>query len=103
MPVTARAKALLPEQLKALVCGIRNEAYTHITSDRIKYLTALQDVAWITIAFRSLNRGAELSDLRVENTAIGPNDSCLLFQFTFTKGLRGGGRMSLEYPHYRMM
>lgn len=98
VPVTARAKALLPEQLKALVCSIRNEAYTHITSDRIKYLTALQDVAWITIAFRSLNRGAELSDLRVENTAIGPNDSCLLFQFTFTKVLRGGGANEFGVP-----
>ena len=89
--VAAREKAMLPGALEQLVTSIRHFANVSYASNKITYLEALQDLAWITIQYRSLNRGAELSALRVDNTAVGPNDSCLLFQFMFSKVLRGGG------------
>ena len=64
----------------------------------VELLTHLQDVAWFTIQFRSLSRGSELSDLRTDRMMVGPNDSCLAFQVTFSKVLRGSGTEEFGVP-----
>ena len=87
--VTARQRAMLPEKLKRLVADMRHEAYRHFVNDSERYVGFLQDIAWITIQYRTLNRGAELSDLRTDTTIIGPNESCVVFQVSFSKVLRG--------------
>jgi hypothetical protein len=53
-------------------------------------MRVLQDLAWLTVQYRTLNRGAELSSLRTENTAFGPNMCCVVFQICFSKVLQGG-------------
>lgn len=91
--ISARQRALLPEKLRTLVQKMilkANEAFR--IRDKVRYIRVLQDLAWFTVQFRSLNRGAELSALKVDSTAFGPNKSCIIFQFTFTKTLRKAGR-----------
>lgn len=101
--MSARRRALLPLKLKALLNKMRDLADTEF-DNAIKrkislklpqpnfgrYVRVLQDMAWIAIQYRALNRGSELSSLRVGQTAIGPNEECLVFHLSFTKVIRGG-------------
>ena len=88
---SARARALLPGRLTQLVTHMLTRSdNAYAKSDKKLYLRLLQDLAWITIQYRSLNRGAELSDLTVEQTCWGPNRNSLLFIFNFSKVLRDG-------------
>ena len=87
--VSARQRAMLPQKLQRLVESMRDQAYAAYAKDKVKWVSILQDIAWITVQFRSLNRGAELSFLRTDMTIIGPNDSCVVFQVTFSKVIRG--------------
>jgi hypothetical protein len=96
--VSARQRAMLPTKLRLLISRMQTTAAVAYGKDKKKYLRTLQDIAWITIQYRSLNRGAELSDLKVEQTAVGPNQSCLLFQFTFSKTMRGGYSKEFGVP-----
>lgn len=88
--VTARQRAMLPDKLRELVRRLRRQAYAAFPTDKVKWVRLLQDIAWLTIQFRSLNRGAELSGLRTAEAVLGPNDSCIAFQVSFGKTLRGG-------------
>ena len=63
-----------------------------------EFSTCLQDIAWITVQFRSLNRGSELSNLRTDQMVVGPNDSCIAFQVTFSKVIRGGSAGEFGVP-----
>ena len=87
--VTARQRAMMPEKLEKLIISMRKEAYRYFVKDTQRFVTILQDIAWITLQYRTLNRGAELSDLRTDTTIIGPNDSCVVFQVSFSKVIRG--------------
>ena len=95
---TARARAMLPRQLRDLINYMRNLAYLQYSRDRVRWVQILQDIAWVTIQFRALNRGAELSNLRTDNTIIGPNESCVAFQVSFSKVLRGDGPREFGAP-----
>jgi hypothetical protein len=97
--VTARQRAMLPLKLQLLISRMRSSAdVAYGLKNKTKYLCILRDIAWFTIQYRSLNRGAELSDLRVEHTALGPNQSCLLFQMTFAKTMRDGTSREFGVP-----
>jgi hypothetical protein len=96
--ITARQRAMLPQKLRLLISKMKAKAQDAYGVDLKKYLRILQDVAWITTQYRSLNRGAELSDLRVEHTAVGPNKSCILFQITFSKKMRDGESHEFGVP-----
>jgi hypothetical protein len=88
---SARQRALLPEKLSQLVCFMKNDAQNLAYEKKWPmYVRRLLDIAWLCIQFRSLNRGAELSDLRIGNTVFGPNDCCVVFQFVFGKSMRDG-------------
>ena len=88
---SARMKAMLPQKLEIFITKIMEEAEAAFGKALYtEYVRRLQDSAWFAVQFRSLNRGGELSDLRTEQTIFGPNDSCLVFQFTFSKVLRDG-------------
>ena len=89
LPVTARQRAMLPVKLREFISRLRALAFRSRDNSR-KFLRVLQDLAWFAVQYRSLNRGAELSSLRTENTAFGPNMSCVVFQICFSKVLRGG-------------
>ena len=96
---TARERALLPQRLEKLIKDMLLRADTELEKGKeANYVRYLQDVAWITIQYRSLNRGAELSDLRIGATAWGPNKSAILFQFSFSKVLRGGDTHAFGVP-----
>lgn len=89
--VSARQRALLPGKLQLLIGAMSKVADKALTDRRhVDFVRQLQDIAWICVQYRSLNRGAELSGLRCENTIFGPNGCCAVFQFTFSKVLRGG-------------
>ena len=101
--MSARRRALLPEKLAKLISCLANKAnMAFITAmaqrkeyggdlDMKPYLRVLQDSAWFAVQFRSLNRGNELSNLRTGGAIFGPNKSCVIFQFTFSKVMRDGG------------
>lgn len=87
---SARRRALLPGKLALLVQFLEGEASSAIRAkNRVRYLTIRRDLAWICVQYRSLNRGAELSALKIGNTLLGPNGSCVVFQFGWSKVLRG--------------
>ena len=86
----ARQRALLPDKLRKLVSNMRSRMVKIYAPSSQAVLTLLQDIAWITVQFRSLSRGSELSDLRTDRMMMGPNDSCMAFQVTFSKVIRGG-------------
>ena len=88
--ISARHRAMMPDKLEVLIERMRNRAYDLYLSNKPEYIRLLQDIAWITIQFRSLNRGNELENLRSQEAIIGPNNSCLAFQVSFSKTLRGG-------------
>ena len=77
---------------------MRKEAYSCFVKDTQRYVSILQDVAWITIQYRTLNRGAELSELRTDTTIVGPNNSCIVFQVTLSKVIRGDGAQEFGAP-----
>jgi hypothetical protein len=86
----ARQRAMLPQKLNFLILAMAKEADKQRSICTEKCLQILQDMAWLTIQFRAVNRGAEISNLKVGNTLVGPNDSCLILQFTFSKVMREG-------------
>lgn len=89
--VSARQRAMLPDKLRLLIRRMRAQAYSMYHSNKPRFLQILQDIAWLAIQFRSLNRGAELGSLRTDEAVIGPNNSCIAFQISFSKTIRGGG------------
>lgn len=97
-PVSARQRAILPQKLKLLISSMRKRMMNEFLMSSTEFLTCLQDIAWITVQFRSLNRGSELSSLRTDQMVIGPNDSCIAFQLTFSKVLRGEGAEEFGVP-----
>lgn len=100
--MSARRRALLPQKLELLMKNLEAKASVAFQvavenrarfSEPIKlapFLRILQDSAWFAIQFRSLNRGSELSNLRVGGTVFGPNKCCVGFQFSFSKVMRDG-------------
>ena len=96
--VTARQRALLPDKLRQLVSSMRSRIVLAYVPRSTEVLTLLQDIAWITVQFRSLSRGSELSDLRTDRMVVGPNDSCIAFQVTFSKVIRGGSAGEFGVP-----
>jgi hypothetical protein len=91
MVMSARRRALLPEKLKLLVLAMEEEAKTFQKQRKlVDFIRRKQDIAWLCVQYRSMNRGAELSALRIGNTVFGPNGCCVLFQFTFSKIMRDG-------------
>jgi hypothetical protein len=86
----ARHRAMLPLKLAALISAMAQAAERLLRTDTTRYLQLLQDMAWLCIQFRAVNRGSEISSLNVGNTLIGPNASCLVLQFTFSKTMRDG-------------
>ena len=91
MVMSARRRALLPEKLKLLVHAMEEEAKRFQRQGKlVDFIRRKQDIAWLCVQYRSMNRGAELSALRIGNTVFGPNDCCVVFQFTFSKIMRDG-------------
>jgi hypothetical protein len=86
----ARHRAMLPMKLASLISAMAKEADRLLRSDTSKYLQTMQDMAWLCIQFRAINRGADIASLKVGNTLLGPNASCLVLQFTFSKTMRDG-------------
>ena len=85
----ARDRALLPQKFESFIRGLQARANSARSAKRhLEYVKLLQDIAWFCVQYRSLNRGCELSALRAQSTAFGPNDCCVLFQFTWTKTIR---------------
>ena len=82
----ARDRALLPQKFATFVRGLKARANSARSArNNIEYVKLLQDIAWFCVQYRSMNRGCELSALRAQHTAFGPNGCCALFQFTWTK------------------
>ena len=87
--LTARSRALLPGKFNQFVECLQALASAHWTDGKkTQYVRVLFDLAWFCVQYRSLNRGAELGSLRAASTAFGPNDCCVLFQFTWAKTAR---------------
>ena len=87
--LTARDRALLPGKFQSFVKRLRlfaSEKYD--AGQKAQYIRVLFDIAWFCIQYRSLNRGDEIGSLRAAQTAFGPNDCCILFQFTWSKTAR---------------
>ena len=98
MAISARQRALLPDKLRRLIADMRRRMVEIYKPKSDTVLTFLQDIAWITVQFRSLSRGSELSDLRTDRMVLGPNDSCIAFQVTFSKVIRGGSPGEFGVP-----
>ena len=91
MVMSARQRALLPQKLTDLVSFMQKEAKELLRQQKfVDFVRRKQDIAWLCVQYRSMNRGAELSALRIGNTVFGPNECCVIFQFTFSKIMRDG-------------
>lgn len=89
----ARDRALLPGKFSKLIQCMRSDANRSLAArSYADYIRLLQDLAWFCVQFRSLNRGAELSELRAGQTVFGPNGCCAVFQFTWSKVIRDSSK-----------